>query len=192
MKNYSIQLAETLLWSLEKMDLCAVAFDEHEGKFEFVKQLTGPFGFLYYTIDVGQTDYTVLAFCPVRGNPHDDTAMYAMTRFVCCANHRSKRGGLTVAFDDGSLFYKHLVECGDSKPHHSTVSASISTPSIVLQAYATAIIDVLYRGKDPEAALEDCVCDLIRKCEEAKRVIAELQKKYGDDPCEEDPDDDED
>ena len=192
MKNYSIKLAQSIQWSLEKMDLRAVSFDEQEGKFEFVREIAGPFSFLFYTIDVSQMDYTVLAFCPAKVVTGDATAMGAAARFVCFANHRSKRGGLELDFETGYLRYKHFVDCSEQIPSHRTVSDSICTPSIVLQSYAPAIIDVFYRGKDPKCALDDCVEDLVRRCEDAKRTIAELLQKMGDVEHEEDPDDEDD
>ena len=178
MKDYSADIAHAIKEQLEEMDMQLVAFDEDDGVFGFTVSLSEYITVLSYLINVHDNGYTVFAHCPL----HDPTAVIgAMAVFCCCCNHGLKNGSFDFNVDEGKLLCKCSVICDDQSPSPNLIQESIFIPSLLFMRYSPAIIDIMFRGKDPKAAVKECECEgplvQVRILEEAERALRALFEK---------------
>lgn len=177
--KYSTEIAEAIRSHLEERDLKLVAFDEEAGAFGFMMHMPGPFSFIHYIIKVSKDDYTVVAVCPVTPDIENSKTLASMAEFVCRANYGLKNGNFELDFRDGELRYKSYVNCEDQLPSDKILHDSISAPAAIIDRYASGIINVLYKGMDPEEAVEECESEgaLRKRLESTSRSIADLLRK---------------
>lgn len=185
MKEYSAEIAQAIREHLQERDMKLVAFDEDDGCFGFVMHLPGQISFIHYIIQVHEDDYTVVALCPISAGKKDPTVLANLAEFVCRANYGLKNGNFELDFRDGELRYKCFVDCDDQVPSQSIVRDSIGVPAAMMKRYCAGILNVIFKGMDPEEAVTECENDnhLLRELEEAKRALEHmlLQRRCGTD-----------
>lgn len=183
MKNYSTEIAQAIQDTIDDMDMKMVAFDDERGVFSFTMNIPGPISTLRYIIKTHKEDYTVFAICPVRPAGSLAEALPTVAEYVCRANYGLKNGNFDLDFDDGELRFKCFVDCEDQIPPHNIVRNSICIPSMMMMRYGSGLINVLYKGMDPETAVEECEDEhgLLRGLEEVSHAIDRLLKRRRDD-----------
>lgn len=179
MNNYSTEIAQAIQNTIEDMDLHMVAFDEERGVFSFTMNIPGPISTIRYIIKTHKDDYTVIAICPVRPAGNLSEVLPSVAEFVCRANYGLKNGNFELDFNDGELRFKCFVDCDDQIPSHRVIRSSICTPSAMMMRYGHGLINVLYKGADPETAVDECegAQGLLRGLEETGHAIDRLLKR---------------
>lgn len=178
MNNYSTEIVQAIQNTIEDMDLKLVAFDEERGIFGFAVNVPGPISTIRHIINIRKNDYTVIAFCPVRPGGNRSEVLPSVAEFVGRANYGLPSGHFDMDFTDGEVSFKCFVDCVDQIPSHRVVCNSICIPAVMIMRYGPGLINVMYKGMDPETAVNECegAQGLLRGLEEVSHVLDRLQK----------------
>lgn len=179
MANYSADVAQAIEEQLEEMEVSLVAFDEDKGAFAFTMNLLGEISCVPCVIKVCESDYTVIARCPVGPSPDDVGVVSAMAEFICRVNYHLREGHFVMDYNDGELRYKCFMNFGDQIPGPEMIQNSIFLPVTMMMRYAPGIVRVLYQGMDPKTAVKMCEEPKVQVqlLDVAKRAIDALLEK---------------
>ena len=162
MKHYSASIARALMRHLRKDNTQALTFDAKHGKIEFLRPGHGRIAYFAYTILLGAKGYSVMLRCPVTPDSGDAETVAAIAKYLAYVNKEmgfgANGGHLEGYFDlncnSGMIEFRFFVEAY----MHLTASVirdSIEWSGADMDRAVPGILDILFRGATPEAAMAD-------------------------------------
>ncbi len=152
MKQYSTAIADAIKSLFDELDM-NYFFDEDEGYFKFVIQISSKFKTLRYLISVRDNDFIMNALCPIEIDPEDSEIRRTLSEYLCRINDHLCQGSFILDFSDGSILFRVFFDCTDnSLSAKEKIKKSLSLPAAMFTVYERGIIDVVYNDSTAEKA----------------------------------------
>lgn len=152
--THTMEIVRAIQENIENHGLKRVSYDEKDNSFGFTMHVSGPVSCIDYIIKVNENDFTVVVVFPLKAS--NEALRASISEFVNRANYGLKNGNFEFDFSDGEVRYKCFVDCEDQIPAQEVISNSIAVPSAMIKRYAPGIVAVLFGGKSPKDAVDEC------------------------------------
>ena len=161
MKHYSTWIAKAIKRYLRKNGVRAVTFDRNEGKIEFIVPSHSQIAYFHYVIQVKRKRYTIAIRFPAAPEPGNATAMANAAAFLSRvntdldfdANDSHLEGYFDLNCNSGMIQYLYFVQC--PRLPAELIRCSLEWPVAVVDRVVPGLVDILYKGSSPDAAMAD-------------------------------------
>lgn len=101
---------------------------------------------------VYDADFTVTAIIPIGT---DEKSMPAMAEFIARVNFGLRIGQFVMNFDDGKVYYRSSMYCGDVPPAKEQIKHLLYVTVAMMDRYGDALAKVIYGFTNPREAVTE-------------------------------------
>ena len=188
--SYSMDIVKAIRKNLEDSGVKQVSFNEEKGMFSFVTHVGAGISYVDCIVDVNENEFLVITRVPVLPYGEDDEVREAIRNlgeFVCRANYGLKNGCFEMDWKDGEIRYRTFVDCDGQLPSQDIIHNSIGVSVAMVKRYGRGILDVIYKGMDPEIAVMECEGSFRFHTEEMQEELQSLMEEIASGAPEEEP-----
>ena len=188
--SYSMDIVKAVRKNLEDSGVKQVSFNEEKGMFSFVTHVGAGISYVDCIVDVNENEFLVITRVPVLPYGEDDEVREAIRNlgeFVCRANYGLKNGCFEMDWKDGEIRYRTFVDCDGQLPSQDIIHNSIGVSVAMVKRYGRGILDVIYKGMDPEIAVMECEGTFRFHTEEMQEELQSLMEEIASGAPEEEP-----
>lgn len=150
MKNYSAQIANTLISHMEEQEY-RYEFEKERGLLRLRFKIKGKLDHVRIILDIHETCY--VSYACIDMSVDEENRMEA-AEYLTRANYGLKFGNFELDMNDGEVRYKHAVDCDHCSLSSEMIENSLNIPIAMYQRYGDNLLKVMFGMLSAEEAVK--------------------------------------